>query len=197
MHFLWYLCDHIDSEVFSNKLRVRSMVVVIIPITMEWAGGQIIMILSLEYIDKHTQRILKRSDIPSICLHLLLLSTVWYQIYIHINSRLCYDILHDNCLYQLVLEQWLHCSHLSTHWGRMTLICVGNLTIIGPDNGLSPGRRQAIIWTNAWILVIGPWGTNLSEILFGIHTFSLKKIHLKMSSAKWRPFCLGLNVLIF
>ena len=36
-----------------------------------------------------------------------------------------------------------------THWGRVTHICVGNLTIIGPDNGLSPGRRQAIIWSNA------------------------------------------------
>ena len=32
-----------------------------------------------------------------------------------------------------------------THWGPVTHICVGNLTIIGPDNGLSPGRRQAII----------------------------------------------------
>ena len=32
-----------------------------------------------------------------------------------------------------------------THWGRVTHICVGNLTIIGSDNGLSPGRRQAII----------------------------------------------------
>ena len=82
-----------------------------------------------------------------------------------------------------------------THWGRVTHICVGNLTIIGPDNGLSPGRRQAIIWTNAGILLIGPWGTNFSEILIGIHTFSFKKIHLKMSSAKWRPFCLGLNEL--
>ena len=38
----------------------------------------------------------------------------------------------------------------------MTHICVGDLTIIGPDNGLSPGRRQAIIWTNAGILLIGP-----------------------------------------
>ena len=82
-----------------------------------------------------------------------------------------------------------------THWGRVTYICVGNLTIIGPDNGLSPGRRQAIIWTNAWILLIGPWGTNFSEILICIQTFSFKKMHLKMSSAKWRPFCLGLNVL--
>ena len=70
-----------------------------------------------------------------------------------------------------------------THWGRVTHICVGNLTIIGPDNGLSPGRRQTIIWTNAGILLIGPWGTNLSDILIDIHTFSLKKIHLKMSSA--------------
>ena len=47
-----------------------------------------------------------------------------------------------------------------THWGRVTHICVGNLTIIGPDNGLSPGRRQAITWTNAGILLIGPLGTN-------------------------------------
>ena len=43
-------------------------------------------------------------------------------------------------------------------------------------------------------MLIGPLGTNLSEILSEIHTFSLKKMHLKMSSAKWRPFCLGLNV---
>ena len=51
-----------------------------------------------------------------------------------------------------------------THWGRVTHICVDNLTIIGSDNGLSPGRRQAIIWTNAGILLIGPLRTNLSEI---------------------------------
>ena len=82
-----------------------------------------------------------------------------------------------------------------THWGRVTLICVSKLTIIGSDNGLSPDRRQAIILTNAGILLIGPWETNFSEILIGIHTFSFKKIHLKMSSAKWRPLCLGLNVL--
>ena len=59
----------------------------------------------------------------------------------------------------------------------------------------SSGRRQAIIWTNAGILLIGPLGTNFNEILIGIQTFSLKKMHLKMSSAKWGPFCLGLNVL--
>ena len=82
-----------------------------------------------------------------------------------------------------------------THWGRVTHICVGKLTIIGSDNGLSPGRRQAIIWTNVGILLIGPLGTNFSEMLIKIYTFSFKKMHLKMSSGKRRPFCLDLNVL--
>ena len=89
----------------------------------------------------------------------------------------------------------LHISHL-THWGRVTHICTGKLTIIGSDNGLSPERCQAIIWTNAGILLIGPLGTNFNEILIEIQTFSLKKIRLKMSSAKCCSFRLGLNVLI-
>ena len=58
-----------------------------------------------------------------------------------------------------------------------------------------PGRRQAIIWTNAGILLIGPLGTNFSEILIKIYEFSFKKIHLKLSSRKWRPSFLGFNVL--
>ena len=82
-----------------------------------------------------------------------------------------------------------------THWGRATHICVSKLTIIASDNGLSPGRRQAIIWFNDGILLIWPLGTNFSEILNEILSFSCKKMHLKMSSGKWRPFCLGLNVL--
>ena len=83
-----------------------------------------------------------------------------------------------------------------THWGRVTHICIGKLTIIGSVNGLSPGRRQAIIWTNAEILLIWPLGTNFSEILIEIRIFSFKKMCLNVSSAKWRPFCLDLNVLI-
>ena len=82
-----------------------------------------------------------------------------------------------------------------THWGRVTHICVSKLTIIGPDNGLSPGRRQSIIWTNAGILLIRNFGTNFSEILIESLTFCFKKMHLKMSSTKWQQFCLGLNVL--
>ena len=82
-----------------------------------------------------------------------------------------------------------------THWGRMIHICVSKTTIIGSDNGLSPDRRQAIIGTNAGILSIGPLGTNFSEILIKCYSFSFKKMHMKMSSGKWRPSCLGLNVL--
>ena len=77
----------------------------------------------------------------------------------------------------------------------MMPICISNLTVIGSDNGLLPGRHQAIICTNAGILLTGTLGTNFIEILSEILTFSLKKMHLKMSSVKWWPFCLGLNVL--
>ena len=56
-----------------------------------------------------------------------------------------------------------------TYWSRMTHICVSKLKIIGSDNGLSHGRCQAIIWTNAGILLIGPLGTNFSEILIAVY----------------------------
>ena len=101
-----------------------------------------------------------------------------------------YAIIYCICNIHVSAKLWL------THWGRVTHICIGKLTIIGSDNGLLPGRRQAIIWTIAGILLIGPLGTNFSEILIKIHTFSFKKIHLKMASRKWRPFCLGLDELI-
>ena len=71
-----------------------------------------------------------------------------------------------------------------THWGPVTHICVNNLTTIGSVNGLLPGRRQAITWTNAGVLLIVPLETNFSEILIEISTFSFKKMRLKVSSAK-------------
>ena len=75
---------------------------------------------------------------------------------------------------------WMFIWLVLTHWGWVMQICTSKLTIIGSDNGLSPGRRQAIIWTNAGILLTGHLGTNLNEIFIEIHIFS---------------FCLGLNVL--
>ena len=83
-----------------------------------------------------------------------------------------------------------------THWGQVMHKCTSNLTIIGSDNGLSPGQRQAIIWTNAGILLTGPLRTNFNEILIVIQTFSFMKMHLKMSSGRWWPFCLSLYVLM-
>ena len=70
------------------------------------------------------------------------------------------------------------------HWGRVTHICVSTLAIIGSDIGLSPNRRQAIIWVNAgiiMIMLIGLVGTNSSEIWMEIYAFSCMKMHLKMS----------------
>ena len=84
-----------------------------------------------------------------------------------------------------------------SYWHNCIYVTWIKLTIIASDNGLSPGRRQAIIRTNVGILLIEPLRTNFSEISIEIHTFSFKEMHLKMPSGKWRrPFCLGLNVLI-
>ena len=93
------------------------------------------------------------------------------------------------------LNDWKLNSHELTHWGWVMHICVSKLTIIGSDNGLLPGGRQTIIWTNVGILSTGPLETNFSELLIEINTFSFKKMHLKMSSGKWRPSCHSLNVL--
>ena len=71
-------------------------------------------------------------------------------------------------------------------------ICVSELTIIGSDNGLSPGRHQAIIWTSAGVLSIWPLETNFNEILIEIHIFSFKKTEYLVW--KMAAIFLGLNV---
>ena len=79
------------------------------------------------------------------------------------------------------------------NWGRVMHISIGKLTIIGSDNGLALGRSQAIIWTSAWILLIGSLGTNFSEILIKIHAFSfiqentLENVVWKMSAILSQP----------
>ena len=62
--------------------------------------------------------------------------------------------------------------------------------IIASDNGLSPVRRQAIIQTNAGLLLTellgkNEWNFNRNSNIF-IQENTIEK---KMSSAKWRPFC--------
>ena len=89
---------------------------------------------------------------------------------------------------QIVGSLWLP---FLTHWGRVTHICIGNLTFIGSDNALSLGRCQAIIWTNVGLLSIGPLQTNFSEISIVIHAFSFKKMRWKMAAILSRPQCVN------
>ena len=123
----------------------------------------------------------------------LIKSTLWYNEYaVHMHICLwCWQ----NLLHKINCKHIHECVSRLTHWGRVSHTWVSNWTIMGSDNGLSPGRRQAVIWTNAGILFMEPLGINFIEILLGIPIFSFKKMRLKMSPAKWGPFCLGLNVL--
>ena len=70
--------------------------------------------------------------------------------------------------------------------GRVMHTCISKLNIIGSDNGFSLGWCQAIIWTNAGILLIQTLRKNFSETLIEIHISSFKHMNLKMSSAKWK-----------
>ena len=77
-----------------------------------------------------------------------------------------------------------------THWGRVTHVCASNLTIIG----LSPGRGKAL---SKPMLNIVDW-TLKNKLKRNFHLnskFFIQEKHLNVSSGKWRPFCLGLNVL--
>ena len=78
-----------------------------------------------------------------------------------------------------VMGCWDQLQSTLTHCGRVTHVCVSNRTVIGSDNGLSLGRRQAIVWINAGLWLIGPLGTNFNEILIKVQTFSFKKMHIK------------------
>ena len=90
------------------------------------------------------------------------------------------DVSKHWCTLQWCASRGWFIAHANwTSWGRVTHICVNKLIIIGSDNGLSPGRRQAIIWTNAGISLIRTLGTNSSEILIEIHTSSCKKCNWK------------------
>ena len=103
------------------------------------------------------------------------------------------------CTWKCHLLTFCLCVNVSTHWGWEMHICVGNLAIISSDNGLLPGRRQAIIQTNAGILLIGPLGTNFSEIQIEILTSSFKKNvwicclwhggHFVSASMCWSHWC--------
>ena len=130
---------------------------------------------------------------------LLAYSITWVQrLFIHLFFFLFFFFSEDYTSWQSycqsLQDQWVKMSALLlTHWGQVTHICVDKFAIIGSDNGLSPGRRQDIIWTSDSILLIALLGTNFNELLIEIHTFSFKKINLKLLAGKWWLFCFSLN----
>ena len=69
---------------------------------------------------------------------------------------------------------------IKTYWGRLVNICVSDLTIIGSDNGLSPGRRHVINRANTIILLIEPFGIHFSDIK--IHENAFENVICKMAS---------------
>ena len=76
----------------------------------------------------------------------------------------------------------------------MTHICVSKLTIIGSNNGLSPDRRLAIIWTNDGMLLIGPlrnklqWNLNRNSNIF-IQENAFESVVCKTVAILSRPQC--------
>ena len=79
---------------------------------------------------------------------------------------------------------WRHCNVVPTHGIPLRLYARVNPDIIGSDNGLSPARLQAIIWTNSNLLSIGLVGTNFGETL-------TKSTHSQPRNFSWK--CCLLN----
>ena len=110
-----------------------------------------------------------------------------------------------NYIPHLYLHQRGHRKHFFSrpfyliHWGRVTHIWAGNLAIIGSDNGLSPGRHRAIIWTNAGILSTRQtgnklqWNVNQNSEFF-IQENAFEKVVWKMSAILSWPQCVKTNL---
>ena len=98
-----------------------------------------------------------------------------------------------------MLQRKAH-NHLLPHltpWGRVTHICVGKLTIIGSDNGLSPGWRLAIICTkycnivNLTLRNKLQWNFNRNWNIF-IQENVFENIVCEMASIMCRPQCVNI-----
>ena len=107
----------------------------------------------------------------------------------------CKNYHSRKCIRNCCMQNGNHFVKTLTHWSRVRQICISRQATIGLDNGLPPGRRQAITWTNAGILLIGPLGTNFSEILIEIHIhFHSRKCIWKCRLENVSHFVSGLNV---
>ena len=118
----------------------------------------------------------------------------WFFLRLIITCRLwVIYVREDNYSNVQVMIKWL----IWTIWTPMSSV-LKKADKLNLSLSLSlSGQRQAIIRTQAGIMLIGPLGRNFNEILIKIHTLSFKNMHLKMLSGKWRSFCLGLKVLTY
>ena len=98
-------------------------------------------------------------------------------------------------VYSLHCEPARKMDTILTHWGRVMHICVAKLTIIGSDNGLSPGWRQATICTKAGIVLIWPLGANFSEILIANSNIFIQENALENVVCETASILFGLKVL--
>ena len=131
----------------------------------QWTGSSLIQLMAWHLFDA--------KPLPEPMLPYCQLDS-WKQISVKFEFKF-YHFHSRKYIWKCLPKWWPFCpgGEELTHWGWVTHICV----LIGLHNGLSPVRCQAIIWTNAEILLIGPLGTNFSEICIGIQTFSFKNLH--------------------
>ena len=98
----------------------------------------------------------------------------------HLHSVVKDQLILEKCTEQLSGKSYLV---IKSSPPSATYVSV-NWVSIDSDNGLLPVRRQAITWTSARLLPIGPLGVNFNEIWIKIKKLSFRKMHLKLSSVK-------------
>ena len=85
------------------------------------------------------------------------------------------------------------CVDIAYKWLKYPLICLSRLDCCNRRNSVEAKWILSMTELNSWSQ--DPLSLyRIKFVLINIHTFSFKRMHLKMSSAKWRPFCLGPNV---
>ena len=91
------------------------------------------------------------------------------------------------------------CSHLFLQWGSLVDSIPPSATYKHQWTGSALVQIMAcrlfgakpLSKPNAGLLSTGPFGTNFDAISIKIQDFSFTKMHLKITSAEWRPFCPG------
>ena len=104
----------------------------------------------------------------------------WYMLY----SGVSYNVLSTYTASDQIMMLWL------THWGRVTHICVGKLTIIGSDNGLAPTRNQCWDIVNWNLRNKLQWNLKRNSYIF-IQENAFENVVWRMAAILSRPQCVN------